>query len=103
MGANQLEEFIGQVEQLIDLLPKQSFQFDGETISVEQWTGDLSEWIEGLRNQARDSYEVITVGDLIHQLSNRLMWLQDPITGEDLAKAHSLLKNIEELARIEDE
>ena len=87
---------------MVALLPRKSYQFKGETTTVEQWTGRLSERMKGLRNQARDSEGEIRVGDLIHKLSGLLMWLQDPMTGEDLAKAHSLLKNIEDMAHIED-
>ena len=103
ISANQLDDFIGQVEQMVALLPRKSYQFKGETTTVEQWTGRLSERMKGLRNQARDSEGEIRVGDLIHKLSGLLMWLQDPMTGEDLAKACSLLRKIEKLAKIKDE
>ena len=102
ISANQLEELIAIQEKIVDLLPKQSYQRKGETTTVEQWTGELSERIKGLRKQARDSDKEIRVGDLIANLSGLLMRLQDPMTGEDLAKACSLLKNIEEMAHIED-
>ena len=102
ISANQLDDFIGQVGQMVALLPRKSYQFKGKTITVEQWTGRLSERIKGLRKQARDSDKEIRVGDLIANLSGLLMRLQDPMTGEDLAKSCSLLKNIEEMAHIED-
>jgi len=99
--ANQLDEFIGIQEKIVNLLPKQSYQRKGETVTVEQWTGWLSKRINGLREQAGHQ-NVIEIGDSISKLSHLLMWLQDPMTSEDLAKAHSLLKNIEEVAQVKD-
>ena len=61
------------------------------------WTRWLSERVAGLRNQTGN---VINVTDSIHKLSHLLMCLQDQMTGEGLAKACSLLKKIEKLAKI---
>ena len=99
ISANQLDEFLRLQEQLVALLPKQSFQYKGETTTFELWTRWLSERVAGLRKQ---SSEVINVSDSIGHLSDLLEWLQDPMTGEDLAKASSLLKKIEKLAKIKD-
>ena len=101
ISANQLDEFLDLQEQLVALLPKQSYQFMGETTTFEQWTGRLSKRIKGLREQAKHE-NVIEIGVSIYWLSGLLIWLQDPITSEDLAKAHSLLKQIEEMAQVKD-
>ena len=99
--ANQLDEFLELQELLVDLLPKQSYQqHNGETITFKQWTRWLSERVAGLRKQTS---EVINVSDSINQLSGLLGHLQDPMTGEDLAKASSFLKTIEKLAKIKDQ
>ena len=100
ISANQLDEFLRLQEQLVALLPKQSYQRKGETVKFEQWTRWLSERVAGLRKQTS---EVINVSSSINWLDNLLMWLQDPMTGEDLAKACSLLRKIEKLAKIKDE
>ena len=97
ISANQLDEFLRLQELLVDLLPKQSFQRKRFTITFEQWTRRLSERVAGLRKQTS---EVINVSYSIDMLGALLMHLQDPMTNEDLAKACSLLKNIEERARI---
>ena len=101
ISANQLDEFLRLQEQLVALLPKQSYQqHKGETVTFELWTRWLSERVAGLRKQTS---EVINVSYSIYKLSDLLGWLQDPMTGEDLAKACSLLRKIEKLAKIKDE
>ena len=101
ISANQLDEFLGLQDQLVALLPKQSYKGKGEnTVTFDQWTRWLSERVAGLRNQTGN---VINVSDSIAKLSYLLDWLQDPMTGEDLAEACSLLKKIEKLAKVNDQ
>ena len=102
MIVNRLEEFIALQEQLVALLPE-LVQRKGETTTYLQWSGWFSERIEGLRKQAGGESEggVVNVGDSIKELSELFDFLQDPMTGPDLAKACSLLKNIEQLAHFE--
>ena len=102
MYVNRLERFIALQEQLVALLPKMGYQDDGETRTYKQWTAEVSERIEGLRRQASESEGgVVNVGDSIQKLSDLFDFLQDSMTGPDLAKACSLLKNIEQLAHFE--
>ena len=55
---------------------------------------------KGASQATKSEGSVVDVVDYIDKLSNLLMWLQDPMTSEDLAQACSLLVNIEDLARI---
>ena len=109
ISANQLDEFLDLQEQLVALLPKQRYQHHGETYTFEQWKRSLSEEIAGLRKPTgrkqgrKQTSDVINVSALIDMLSDLLDYLQDPMTGENLAKACSLLKKIEKLAKIKDE
>ena len=60
--ANQLDEFLDLQKQLVALLPKQSYQYKGETTLFEKRTRWLSKRVAGLRNQTGN---VINVSDYI--------------------------------------
>ena len=68
-------------------------QHGSERLSVEKKIACLA------RQTGRSEGSVVDVVDYIDKLSNLLMWLQDPMTSEDLAQACSLLVNIEDFAR----
>ena len=103
MSVDRLEELIALQEQVVALLPKMGYQYDGETKTYKQWTAEVSQRIQSLKKLAGGESEgcVVNVGDSIKGLSNLVMFLQDLMTGPDLAKACSLLKNIEQLAHFE--
>ena len=99
-----MENFLTTQKKMVALLPKTSYQYKGETYTFDQWNGWLGEDSKGLWKQAGESGAgggVVNVGESINKLSDLLMRLQDPMTGPDLAKACSLLKNIEQLAHFE--
>ena len=122
--AEEVNKFLDFQEQFVALLPKISYQYLGSTITFEQWTRELNERITDLKKQAGEGRHgggrlsvremiaslerqtsgsegrVVHVGDYIDKLSCLLMWLQDPMTSEDLAQASSLLRKIEELAHV---
>ena len=101
-----LENFLATQKNMVALLPKTSYQYKGETRTFDQWNRWLGERIEGLRKQASESVAgggVVNVGDSIQRLSDLLDWLQDRMTGADLATAGSLLRSMEEMAQIKEE
>ena len=86
ISSNQLDEFLDLQQQLVDLLPKQSFKRKGETITFKLWTRLLSERVAGLRNQTGN---VINVSHSIDKLSSLLMHLQDQMTVSGHSKEYN--------------